>query len=53
MSQIANCWSGEVSELLGRCFFDIRQNDLEGFDQDLKGRDSLQNSVSNYMKGNE
>ena len=44
-------WEKEITELLDEAFVQARAGEVDGFNQDLKERDSLFNSVANYLKG--
>ena len=52
-NEISAAWKMEITDLLDNAFIEARAGDVDGFNQDLKERDSLFNSVSNYLKGKE
>ena len=50
---ISSKWEKEITDLLDEAFVQVRTDDVDGFNQDLKERDSLFNSVTGYLKGKE
>ena len=50
---ISKGWNETIDVLLEVAYFDRRSASVDGFNQDLKERDSLLNSVNKYLKGNE
>ena len=52
-SAISNAWEKSIDELIDDAYSEKRAQDIDGFNQDLKERDSLLNSVNKYLKGNE
>ena len=52
-TEISGKWDKQLTEMLDDAFAEFRQGSVEAFNQDLKERDSLYYSVSNYLKGKE
>ena len=52
-SAISNAWDKSIDELIDNAYSEMRAKDIDGFNQDLKERDSLLSSVNKYLKGNE